>query len=661
MMNQTATPFSSTKSHEDSRRKPESPLPFFVSSSCFFVDKFVFGFCKLSLTFLFALALPRLAMAQVPNYGDVSVKVEAKNVKEIGDGYGEFRATITNHSATQSHKVTVQIPFYGYGSSVEISQVSRTVELAPQSTASLPLFSPSSSSNYGYSVILIDGVKQNPDAQIDTGSIGTTSDSGKASALLSQQVFKSGFLSATNIEQGWKGSSGESLVSTQSFDIPVSEWSQNWMSYARFGGVMLQADELNAAPETVRLALLRYVERGGTLIVAGNWQPPAQWQAWRGGIKDEEVKDDESNPTALPAPSATPAPPASQTQPHKPQADLLNYHVGFGLVIITGSTNPNDVAVNQWKRIRLELSNHSLADEEFDSLAEVNQAFKIIEQFGVPIRGLFLLMLVFVLVIGPVNLIWLAKKKRKIWMLWTVPAISLLTCLMVAGFSLFGEGWNSTAKTEALTILDETNHRATTIGWTGFYSPITPSEGLRFGFDTELAPQLPRYWDYRSRMPERTIDWTNDQHLDAGWVAARIPAFFKLRKNEARRERLNIRQSGEEASLVNGLGAEITQVWWADAAGKIHSAQNIAPGSQAKLQPTELKASATTSRLREIYSGDWLKEFQSLTNKPQEALMPNCYLAVLNGSPFVEEGLSGVKNRAARNLVYGISDQYRAR
>ncbi|MDX2040340.1 MAG: hypothetical protein SF097_03780 [Acidobacteriota bacterium] len=600
-------------------------------------------------------------MAQVPNYGDVSVKVQAKSLPEIGDGYGEFRATITNHSATQSHKVTVQVPLYGYRSSFEIRQVRRTVELAPQSTASLSLFSPSSSSNQGYSEILIDGVKQNPDLQIESGNIGTTSTSGEASTLLSQQIFKIGFLSAANIEQGWEDSSGESLVETQSFDVPVSEWSQNWMSYARYGGVALTAEELNAAPEAVRSALLRYVERGGTLIVAGNWQPPAQWQAWRSGIKDKEVKDDESNPTAIPAPSATPAPPAGQTQPRKPQADLLSYHVGFGLVIITGSTNPNDVAVNQWKQIRLELSNHSLVNNDFNNLAEVNQAFKIIEQFGVPIRGLFLLMLLFVIVIGPVNLIWLAKKKRKIWMLWTVPAISLLTCLIVAFFSLFGEGWNATARTDALTILDETAHRATTIGWTGFYSPIAPSEGLHFGYDTELAPQLPRYWDYRSRASERTIDWTNDQHLDSGWVAARIPAFFKLRKNEARRERLNIRQSGDEATLVNGLGAEITQVWWADATGKIHSAQNIAPGAQAKLQATELKALAATSRLREIYSGDWLKEFQSLTNKPQEALMPNCYLAVLNGAPFVEEGLSGVKNRTARNLVYGVGELVRNR
>ncbi|MBL8190521.1 MAG: hypothetical protein JNK38_21060 [Acidobacteria bacterium] len=259
------------------------------------------------------------------------------------------------------------------------------------------------------------------------------------------------------------------------------------------------------------------------------------------------------------------------------------------------------------------------------------------------------------------NLIWLAKKKRKIWMLWTIPAISLLTCLIVAGFSLLGEGWNATTKTEALTILDETVHRATTIGWAGFYSPITPSEGLHFNYDTELAPQVPQYWDYRRTLPERKMDWTNNQHLESGWIAARIPTFFKVRKSEARRERLNIRQTGDGATLVNGLGADIAQVWWADANGKIYSAESIAAGAQASMRATDLKASALPDRLRKVYNGDWLKEFKAFAEKPEDVLMPNCYLAVLNGAPFVEEGLKDVKLRAARNLVYGVSDQNRAR
>jgi hypothetical protein len=41
---------------------------------------------------------------------------------------------------------------------------------------------------------------------------------------------------------------------------------------------------------------------------------------------------------------------------------------------------------------------------------------------------------------------------------------------------------------------------------------------------------------------------------------------------------------------------------------------------------------------------------------PREALAAGCYLAVLDASPFVEEGLRDVKTRKVKTLVYGIQD-----
>ncbi len=607
----------------------------------------------LSLVFLFALTLPILALAQLQTYLDVTVVVESLHTASVGEGYGEFRATVTNHSKTQAHKVTLLLPSYGYDSAWgSVREVRKTVELAPLSSANVTLFSPALPSYSSFADVMIDEVRQSEQVTIGSAKVGISlSRSDVSSLLLSQQAYKSGVLNAANVEQGLKDSSGEWRIAVQSYEFPVSEWSQNWMSYARFGGVLLLAEELASAPEAVRTALLRYVERGGVLLVAGNWQPPAQWQARRGNIEDTAIKKDESDEEEENEAQSAP------TTKNKPASVLPMYHIGFGAVVVTGAVRLQDISTNQWKQLRHAMKNASLAQNNYSSLATINQEFPVVEQFGVPIRGLFLLMLVFVIVIGPVNLIWLAKKKRKIWMLWTIPAISLLTCLIVAGFSLFGEGWNATTKTEALTILDETTHRATTIGWAGFYSPITPSEGLHFSYDTELAPQVPQYWDYRRSMPERKMDWTNDQHLESGWIAARVPTFFRLRKSEARRERLNIQQTGDGATLVNGLGADITQVWWADANGKIYSAENIAAGAQASMRATDLKALALPDRLRQVYNGEWLKEFKAFAEKPEDALMPNSYLAVLNGAPFVEEGLKDVKLRAARNLVYGVGGE----
>ena len=474
--------------------------------------------------------------------------------------------------------------------------------------------------------------------------------------LLSQEVFKSGMADSVNFEEGSKNSSGEIQASTQTYEFPAAEWSANWLTYARFHGVIVSSQEMNAMSEAVRTALLRYVERGGSLLIAGAWQVPPQWQARQGVIKDEELKEPVSGSvrsTSVPVPVPFPTP-----KPPKPQTELPVFYVGFGTMIVTGSVDPAQIAFNQWKRLRLNFEATRPRIPRYGNLAEINEKFKVVERFGVPVRGLFALMLLFVIVIGPVNLIWLARRKRKIWMLWTVPAISILTCLAVSASAMFGDGWNATTRTEALTILDETSHRATTIGWMAFYSPITPSDGLHFSYDTEAYPQRPGNFGYNRRnAPEQTIDWTGDQHLASGWVSARVPAFFRFRKSETRRERLSVRQSADGGiAVVNGLGGEIKQLWLADRDGRIHNATNIAAGAQSGLAVTASQAAGEAGKLREVLKVDaWLSHFQMIERNPQQYLMPNCYLAIIEASPFVEEGLKNAKTRRARTLVYGLS------
>ncbi len=633
-------------------------------------------FCRLSIRFgyllLIAFACLLSARAQDTIYGDVSIRVEQPQTTEVGYGYGEYRAFIANASPSKSHRIVIILQFGEYGSGGQgVKEIRRAVELAPNSKATLSMFLPMLSPTYSAEVE-IDGQRQRETvAMFNRHGVLDTGDR-KFGLLLSPQILKSGVTGSGNFEAAFKLPSSDKLAATQAPESPVAEWSGNWLSYARYDGVLISSGELDAAPEAVRTALLRYVERGGALMVAGNWQVPAQWQAHHGFITNDELKDEKEEtdsdgtvtiplppPTGASATTPPPSVPKSSFLPIATQAkavtDLHVYFIGFGTVTVTGSVDPNRIAANQWNWMSRNFPASRAPENESYSVADLNRTFQVVERFGVPVRGLFLLMLLFVIVIGPVNLIWLAKRKRKIWLLWTVPAVSLLTCLLVSGFALFGEGWSATARTEALTILDETAHRATTIGWTGFYSPVTPSEGLHFTTNTELIPQLSESYSYQRRPAERTIDWTNDQHLSAGWVTARVPAFFKFRKSETRRERLTIRLEAGAVSLVNSLGADISQVWWADAEGNIHSATNIPAGAQTKLQATSLKASAEASRLRAAFSEDWLEQFKAFTEKPQEVLMPNSYLAVLEASPFVEEGLKGVKTRKARNLVYGIA------
>ena len=359
------------------------------------------------------------------------------------------------------------------------------------------------------------------------------------------------------------------------------------------------------------------------------------------------------------------------------------------------------------------------------SVVDANAAFPVVSGLDVPVRSMFL----FALAIGPVNLIVLSHKRRHIWLLWTIPIISLMTCCAVFAYATFAEGWKRHVRTEGLTILDERIHRATTIGWTAFYSSLTPGDGLHFGYETELTPQI-----VLEAGTPRTVEWTHDQHLSSGWVTAHVPAHFMIRKSEIRRERVRIRQGGDAGlRVVNGLGADINQFWLAVIDGAIYSATGIPAGTEAAMTPEkELRLGETlvfhvwdayvdpelgqvnkppiskqamkwrgmlrsndatlevqqhgqrwqipnevwghkylpkqaqgwstlrvhhegTPSLRKIFaSPQWILAFEDIRKNPEKYLRPGCYIAFLDASPFIEEGLRKTTEKSFCSIVYGI-------
>ena len=124
-----------------------------------------------------------------------------------------------------------------------------------------------------------------------------------------------------------------------------------------------------------------------------------------------------------------------------------------------------------------------------------------------------------------------------------------------------------------------------------------PRGGLRFGPDTEVAFQNGD--DYSGYGPRRsssalTIDWTHEQNLSSGWLSPRVPAHFVVRKGEQRRERVTFTRGADgRVEAVNGLGADLTELWYADEAGAVFRATQpisilAAPRSRLKCAATYL-------------------------------------------------------------------------
>ena len=485
----------------------------------------------------------------------------------------------------------------------------------------------------------------------------------------------------------------------------MSAWSMDWLGFSRYDGVVVTDEDIRQMPSDVQSALWQYVECGGALLVLGGGNLPDNW------ISRIEIPDK--------------------------SAGIANSRVGFGECIVSAEMNTSSLNQTQWRQIVHSWVRTATPWQVQLSVAEANNRFPVVRDFGVPVRGLFLLMLVFAIVIGPVNLIVLSRKKRRIWMLWTVPVISLTTCFAVFLYATFSEGWNRYIRTEGLTILDQRSNRATSIGLTAFYSALTPGDGLHFGYQTELTPQI-----FDATPIPRTVDWTHDQHLGRGWIAARVPAHFKVRKTEVRRERVTVRRGeATRLNIVNGLGADIDQFWLADTDGTIYFGRSISAGSEAELEPRQemqprslggtdeifdlnlwdpainaeldkgnisptlkdemimhgallsdditvsvqnpgrewkltdrvwernyiIKANASTRQLkihaeiiglRGIFaSDDWIGSIERLKAEPENFLNSGCYIATLNASPFIEDGLRKTTEKRYSSIVYGILNE----
>lgn len=526
------------------------------------------------------------------DFDDITITPELEPVGNTFHGYAEYRIAVSNRSLDTAHQVTLILPKKVFGTSGnEIRELTRAVIVGPSATVYVSLFQPSvplaSGSELG---VAIDGELQRDEVLLSGGQhgrrrsstrhvsvgVGTSPGAPVASKgfplslriLISRNVDTTALHNHADKLLGPPPSGSSSLPSsgsprsrgrgsTPSYEtidlgLPVSAWNTNWLGFSRYDGVIVTDEDIRQMPPDVQSALWLYVECGGALFVLGERELPERW-----GLK-ESLKPE------LPTDSA----------------EIAVYNVGFGQCIVTPVTDTKSLDQKQWGPVIESWTKTAIPWQWDNSVEDANRIFPVVSKLGIPVRGLFLLMLLFAVAIGPVNLIVLSRKKRRIWLLWTTPVISLMTCLGVFAYATFAEGWKQVVRTEGLTILDERVHRATTIGWTAFYSALTLGEGLHFGYETELTPQI----SPRNTNKVLTVDWTHDQHLARGWVAARVPTHFMVRKSETRRERVTVRRGANtDLKIVNGLGADISQFWLAGKDGTIYSATDIPAGTEEEL------------------------------------------------------------------------------
>lgn len=597
---------------------------------------------------------PADCRAGTQNYGGVTVSIDEPLNGDSGYGYLAYRVTISNRS-TQTHRVRIQLPgnSYGYGYGDSIDRITRTVDVEPGVATRFELLQPPLPIQGHGAAIYIDGARQRQDV-----SVGIRNHAGgynRSHVVLASRGVSSGVkdtidkaiedaASAGSSSMGGYGS-GYGRFGHEEYTLareprPVGEWGTSWLGYTRYMAVMMTDSDFKAMPSDVADALRSYVLTGGVLGITYAGVEPTElqdwWRAW--------------SPTHVP--SSAPSWGASGAA--SGGGGAIEY--GLGRIHLASVTDADALDSKQWMDQLDAWRDFTAARATTRNTEQANREMPVVEGQVTPARGLLLVMLLFTLTIGPINIVALWMMKKPMLLLWTVPGIALVFSAAVMIYALLSEGITPHARTFAVTLLDQQSRHAVSLGVHGYYAPLTPGNGLWFDADTCITPQVETGYYYGSGSGQvRSIDQTHGQHLTTGWVAARVPAHLAVRKSETRHERLDVSFADDGTpTVVNGLGSDITNLTLADAQNRIWTSQNLTAGQSAAMTPTNSVRTSgdNTPALTKVITADW-NAVQHLTKTPTDYLAPGAYLAELAGSPFLEPGIEGLKEHRTQCVVVG--------
>ncbi len=425
-------------------------------------------------------------------------------------------------------------------------------------------------------------------------------------------------------------------------NLPMAQWSGNWLAYSSLAAIVVDRRDFQAMRPAVRRAIWAYTRCGGILLLLDGRPAdiPATWRHWKNAPFDAVTGK--------------------------------AYTIGFGVCWELPEHSASRWHVGLWN-VLVSACTKSAGALAVQSVTNANNTFAVSRDIKIPRRRLLGILALFAVIVGPVNLLVLAAMGKRMWLWITIPAAALLFAAGVFFYTVSTQGWSGLRRATTFTILDQTRHQATTLGWIGYYCPLTPG-GLRFDRQTELTPEVAADFNgvgpdvnlmdeqqngqWSSLSSPRAVNWTHGQYLASGWVAAREPADFALRKAASSSAKVGFSRSASGLVIAhNQLGAAISKLWYADATGQLFRGGPIAAGATATLHRSrQVEPGGAAFSLRAIFStGQWPTEIATLANTMPKALPQQTYWAVLSTAPFLEPGLPETKLRPAPSLVFGIA------
>ena len=559
----------------------------------------------------------------------------------VNHGYTAHRFEIHNNSG-KKQTVTLALPDKPESGEFTLQRISRTVTVSPRTSQTFQLLQPPlpMAGSMRNTVVITVGSTSKP---LPNGFRpqfnGTAKNTGfnmPYTVLLSRSLNLTDYHDALVKLYGGPSSTHSHGPSSEdaefeTADLRPDKWPANWLAYTRYDFILMPpSDWRRAAPETQQ-ALLRWVRCGGRL-----WFTEHDPDAYRGtGTWTQSKPHGEEFVLGW----GEIWRPLQQENPDEMPTIMAKWVNTIGLR--AGERSPKPMLADlRWGVEELHAEWHYRHHNPFhDSQSDFNEYFSVVSTSRVPVRLVVGLLTLFVFVAGPITLIILARKKRRIAYLWILPVMSFGFSGLVFFVSWFSEGVTPRVRLESITILDQVEKEATTIGATAVYAPLSPSK-LLFDGASEITPLL----DPNESDPggNRRVEWSSGggQSFTGNWVSSRIPTHFAVRKSTHTEKRLETTWGTDGTpEILNGLGGPLQQITVRRADGKLFTGQNISAGAKAKLKAAHSSSTGRPHTLTELIQ--LMAETGHSDVSLREKIPTGSYWAEMPHSPFLENPLEG--------------------
>ncbi|HNX74552.1 MAG TPA: hypothetical protein PLM07_10710 [Candidatus Rifleibacterium sp.] len=518
----------------------------------------------------------------------------------------------------------------------DLQQVSRSFTIQPQETREESLLFPKSDFSTPGLQVEVDGYSLEQTLWQYYRSYRDYY--GKTQALVDSKISKNEF----DLTFGATGAYGAKGLELNHFDGSLAQLFHNWLGFSQFNILVFRSETIDKMPAPVKQAIFDYIRAGGVLMVIGQTLMPADFTR----VSDDDAAtffDGGFGRVLLLKNDILKLPEQTEERPEAPDNSIESLapgkHSAHRPSVIGGTITPEIEICSLFSDTSIKMrSPFPFEASELETLSA---------------RWLMVVIYLFALLIGPVNVFVLYRMGRRILVFLTVPVASLICCGFIYSYYLVFESSTLLVKRQTLTLLDERESRAVSLCNYGIFSARSRPEGLHFSMQTEVY-HMSRD-DYRSNDAGKYIVLDEDQHLADGWIKPKIPRYLHLRSVETRRERVTLSMRDGRLQLMNGLGADIDKLFIKTRAGKIYSLKNLAAGNTAELKPEpSMQSTEIISSPATIFNEHWFGKISDLTALPEEYLRPGTYVASLKQSPFLRQAIESEAVVSEEAAIIGI-------